>query len=33
MNDDRTTKKSFEGELEGKRPGGRPWRIWTDNFT
>ena len=32
MNDDRTTKKVFKGELEGKRPKGRPWRRWSDNF-
>ena len=26
MNDDRTKKKVFKGELEGKRPRGRPRR-------
>ena len=26
MNDDRKTKKVYEGELEGKRPRGRPRR-------
>ena len=31
MNDDRITKKVFRGELEGKRPRGRPQR-WIDNF-
>ena len=32
MNDDKTTKKVFKGELEGKRPRGRPQRQWIDNF-
>ena len=32
MNDDRITKKVFRGELEGKRPRGRPQRRWIDNF-
>ena len=32
MNDDRITKKVFEGKLEGKRPGGRPQRRCIDNF-
>ena len=26
MSYDRTTKKVFKGEVEGKRPRGRPWR-------
>ena len=32
VNDDRITKKVFKGELEGKRPRGRLWRRWIDNF-
>ena len=28
----RTTKKIFVGEMEGKRPRGRPRLKWTDNF-
>ena len=32
MNNDRTTKEVFTGDLEGKRPRGRPLRRWLDNF-
>ena len=32
MNDDSITKKVIKGELEGKRPRGRLWRRWIDNF-
>ena len=32
MNNDRTTKKVFIGDLEGKRPRGRPPRRWLDHF-
>ena len=32
MNNDRTTKKVIIGDLEGKRPRGRPPRRWLDNF-
>ena len=32
MSMERTTKKSFEGEMQGKRPRGRPRWRWTDNF-
>ena len=28
----RTTKKIFVGEMEGKRPRGRPRLKWTDNI-
>ena len=29
---ERTTRKIFEGEMEGKRHRGRPRMRWTDNF-
>ena len=32
MNNDRTTKKVFMGDFEGKRPRGRPPRRLLDNF-
>ena len=32
MQDDRITRKGFKGEIEGKRPRGRPRRRWIDNF-
>ena len=32
MSLERTTKKIFVGEIEGKRPRGRPRLKWTDNF-
>ena len=32
MQDNRTTKKAFNGEIEGKRPKGRLQRGWIDNF-
>ena len=32
MSLERTTKKIFVGEMEGKRPRGRPRLKWTDNF-
>ena len=32
MQDDRITKKVFKGEIEGKRPRGRPRRKWIGNF-
>ncbi len=32
MNNDRTTKDVSTGDLEGKRPRGRPPRRWLDNF-
>ena len=32
MSMERTTKKIFEGVMEGKRPRGRPRLRWTDNF-
>ena len=32
MQDDRMTKKVFIGEIEGKRPRGRPRRKWIDNL-
>ena len=28
---DRTTKEVFTGDLEGKKPRGRPPRSWLDN--
>ena len=31
MNNDRTTKEVFTGDLEWKRPRGRPPRRWLDN--
>ena len=33
MNNDRTTKEVFTGDLEGKRPRGRPPRRWLDNLS
>ena len=33
MSMERTTKKIFEGEMQSKRPRGRPRLRWTDNFT
>ena len=32
MSRERSTRKIFEGEMEGKRPRGRPRMRWTDNF-
>ena len=32
MSNERLTKKVFVGEMEGKRPRGRPRSRWTDNF-
>ena len=32
MSNERLTKKVFVGEMEGKRPRGRPHSRWTDNF-
>ena len=32
MQDDRITRRVFKGEIEGKRPRGRPQRRWIDNF-
>ena len=32
MQDDRITRKVFKGEINGKRPRGRPRRRWIDNF-
>ena len=32
MTVERTKKKSFESEMQGKRPRGRPRLRWTDNF-
>ena len=32
MSWERTTRKTFEGEMGGKRPRGRPRLRWTDNF-
>ena len=32
MSGERTTRKTFEGEMGGKRPRGRPRLRWTDNF-
>ena len=32
MSMERTTKKIFDGEMQGKRPRGRPRLRWTDNF-
>ena len=32
MQDDRITRTVFKGEIEGKRPRGRPRRGWIDNF-
>ena len=32
MSRERTTKKIFEDEMEGKRPRRRPRMRWTDNF-
>ena len=32
MQDDRITRRVFKGEIEGKRPRGRPRRRWIDNF-
>ena len=32
MNNDRTTKVVFTGDVEGKRPRRRPPRRWLDNF-
>ena len=32
MSMERTTKKIFDGELQDKRPRGRPRLRWTDNY-
>ena len=32
MTIEKTTKKVFAGEMEGKRPRGRPHLRWIDNF-
>ena len=32
MNSDRVTKKVYVGEMEGRRPRGRPRMRWSDNF-
>ena len=32
MSLEKTNKKIFVGEMEGKRPRGRPGLKWTDNF-
>ena len=32
MSFEKTTKKVFVGEMEGKRPRGRPHLRWIDNF-
>ena len=32
MSRERTTRNIFDGEMEGKRPRGRPRMRWTDNF-
>ena len=32
MQDNRITRKVFKGEIERKRPRGRPRRGWIDNF-
>ena len=32
MSRERSTRKIFEGEMEGKIPRGRPRMRWTDNF-
>ena len=32
MSREKITRKIFEGEMEGKRPRGRPRMRWTDNF-
>ena len=33
MSSDRVTKKVYVGEIEGRRPRGRPRMRWSDNFT
>ena len=32
MSSDRVTKKVYVGEIEGRRPRGRPRMRWSDNF-
>ena len=32
MNSDRMAKKVYVGEMEGRRPRGRPRMRWSDNF-